>query len=180
MPLITHLWTQTFGALSSGLEPNQSTPCSYDRDQYRYCVQLKTELKASGSSYVLRPSIRFRLRASCGVGTGLAEVAAIISVSEFDGARDAVGRKLVELPLFDDSGRAAARCVGGWLEGTTQNLATSIGFGDSLPIFVVASVTNRGRKRLGTLSLDALYAGDGKLHRRSRDSQTTWSAEVQR
>jgi hypothetical protein len=61
--------------------------------------------------------------------------------------------------------RFVAGCVGGWLQGTTKPLASALGAGESLPTFVVASVTNVGHKRLGTLSLDALYAGDGKLHR---------------
>ena len=72
-------------------------------------------------------------------------------------------QKVASLPIYDSSGQAAG-CVGGWLQGTTKPLASALGDVDSLPTFVVASVTNVGHKRLGTLSLDALYAGDGKLH----------------
>lgn len=92
MPLITHLWTQTFDALSSGLEANDTTPCSYDRRGYRFCVQLKTELRASGSPRVLRPSLRFQLRATCGVATSRTEAAATVIVSEFDADKDAIGK----------------------------------------------------------------------------------------
>ena len=102
MPLITHLWTQTFDALSSGLEANDTTPCSYDRHGYRFCVQLKTELRASGSPHVLRPSLRFQLRATCGVATSRTEAAATVIVSEFDADKDAISkvRKIAFLAPF--------------------------------------------------------------------------------
>ena len=191
MPLITHLWTQTFDDLASGLKANQTTPCAYDRHayllrssihmnkiaqfapdsgsiydtfvgrgRYRYCVQPKTALKASGSPHVLKPSLRFRVKATCGVSTGQSNASASVIVSAFDAKADAVGRQLAELPLSASPG-----CVDGWLEGTTASLASVIGDGPAMPEFVVASVRNTGRKVLGTLTLDALYKGDGQLHR---------------
>lgn len=69
-------------------------------------------------------------------------------------------QRVASLPIYDSSGQPAG-CVGGWLQGTTKPLGSALGVSEPPPTFVVASVRNAGRKRLGTLSLDALYAGDG-------------------
>ena len=157
MPLITHLWAATFSGLSAGLLPNETTPCEYGRRSYRYCVQLKTELRARGAGVALRPIIRFRVRATCGgAGTKFSSAAATVVVSAFDTTADAIGQVQAEMPLVD------AGCVDGWLEGVTAPLVKAVA--GPVPTFVVASLKNTGQLRLGTVTMDAIYEGDGKIY----------------
>ena len=83
MPLITPHWELQLNA-------GEESPCLYDWTTYRYCAQLKTQIKSSSApTKMLKPTLRFSVSGNCQHAASPA--ASLINASAGGAAASSVG-----------------------------------------------------------------------------------------
>ena len=144
LPIVTPNWKL---ALAAGEE----AACAYDWANYRYCVNLKAVLGASGTNATLRPTLSFRVRATCATPGTTYAAAVVVYAFTYKGG---VARK----PL------ATLGAVGGCSADGVFEAETAAGV--VLPgsdVWVVASPKNTGAGILTGVEVWANYNSSGVL-----------------